>query len=736
MPQDRFLIAPISQGQQTNVKPWLIMDDAFAQLRNMYTWRGSVKKRFGSRVMNGAKSIATQQLFTRFRINIGTTAAVTGNFGPTVVPGVRWKIGQMFSIGDTIFTVYQANGAMYTTGAATGTYDTATGTVTITGNTENPSTAIFFYPAEPVMALATYNQAAINDEQLVGFDTQFAYSYTLSGGWVRLGTATWAGTSATSTNDFYWTTNYRGANAYNFNLFVTNNVVADQIKYWTGAAWTSISPIYNPGNGDVIRTCKIVVPFKNRLLLMNTTEEITAAGGDRTFVNRVRYSQQGDAIAVDAFYEVATRGKGGFIDATVNEAIISCEFIKDRLIVFFEESTWELVDTGNPSLPFAFQKINTELGVESMNSVIPFDRVALGFGNNGIHACNGMNVDRIDQVIPDTIFDVQNNNSGPQRVAGIRDYWVEMSYWSYPSNSANTSISETFPNRVLVYDYINKTWAYNDDSITAFGNYQLEKDLTWADIESEWQEMDDRWVDPSLQDRFKSVIAGNQEGWTFIVDAERNNNCMSLQITNISIAANVISLTIIDHNLPINSYIYIDGITGTLDITDLNDRIYKVTVVSTSVITILADDITGVYSGGGFVSRVSEIEVLTKQYNFYNKAGNNIATQKVDFYVDKTSEGQVSVDFLVSASPQSLLLDSALNGAAVGTGILETTPYALVPYEDLQDRFWHPVYFNAVGENLQLRIFFSEEQIMDQDIAFSDFQINAIMFYVNQTNQY
>ena len=42
-----------------------------------------------------------------------------------------------------------------------------------------------------------------------------------------------------------------------------------------------------------------------------------------------------------------------------DEQIISCEFIKDRLIVFFERSTWELAYTGNEVLPFIWQKINT-----------------------------------------------------------------------------------------------------------------------------------------------------------------------------------------------------------------------------------------------------------------------------------------------------------------------------------------------------------------------------------------
>lgn len=37
---DRFLIAPMQSGLQTNLRPWLIQDDAFSQLNNAYLFRG------------------------------------------------------------------------------------------------------------------------------------------------------------------------------------------------------------------------------------------------------------------------------------------------------------------------------------------------------------------------------------------------------------------------------------------------------------------------------------------------------------------------------------------------------------------------------------------------------------------------------------------------------------------------------------------------------------------------
>ena len=65
MPLDRFMITPINGGLQTDLKPWLVPDDAFSQLNNAYIFRGRVCKRFGSRYMNGTVAQSVAQLNSR-----------------------------------------------------------------------------------------------------------------------------------------------------------------------------------------------------------------------------------------------------------------------------------------------------------------------------------------------------------------------------------------------------------------------------------------------------------------------------------------------------------------------------------------------------------------------------------------------------------------------------------------------------------------------------------------------
>lgn len=734
MPYDRFLIAPFQSGQQTNVRPWIIMDDAFELLLNAYTYRGRIKKRVGSRPMNETVADELQQFNTRLRVDIGTTDA-GGNFAG-IVPGTIFKIGQAFSVGDDMFTVNALGSPvamLSTNGAAAGTYDTATGAVTI-ADPFFPLADVFFYPAEPVMGLITYNQNFVNDELLIAFDTQFSYVF-VAGGWQRIvavitpGSATWTGNNA----QFFWGSNYRGASTSDLLLFVTNANIADNIRFVNSTGqWDTLIPVINAA-GDTVRTCLLIVSFKDRLLLLNTVERIV--GVDTFFLQRCRFSQNGSPFDVDAWRQDIP-GKGGFLDAPTTEAIVSCEFLKDRLIVYFERSTWELVYTGNEILPFRWQKINTERGVESTHSIIPFDKVVMGFGSTGIHACNGINVERIDEKIPFTIFDVHNINFGPQRVAGIRDYFNEQLYWSYSSSAEVDGNNDTFPNRILQYDYLNGSWAISDDSITAFGYFQLQNDIVWQAVSEQWQNYEDAWADPSIQQLFRTVVAGNQEGYTFLMDQGITRNSIALQITDIAApGTGVVTLGAIDHNLPNNSYIFIDFITGTGTLPNLNGNIFQVKTLTKDIFTIDAN-VAGNYTGGGIIRLVSQIFIKTKQYNFYNKAGYNLYIPEVDFLVDRTANGQITIDYVVSSSVLPLQAEAAATGTLIGTGILETTPLALKPLEVTQQRFWHVQYLQADGENIQVLMYLSPGQLLDVNIAWSDFQLHAFMFHAKITSTF
>ncbi len=96
----QYLVGPYETGEQNNIEPWLLPEDAFRVLEDAYVWRGRVKKRFGYSLLGQT------DLNSRLRVKLGTTDG-SGNFSlsAALFPGVIFKIGQMFSIGTEIFTV-------------------------------------------------------------------------------------------------------------------------------------------------------------------------------------------------------------------------------------------------------------------------------------------------------------------------------------------------------------------------------------------------------------------------------------------------------------------------------------------------------------------------------------------------------------------------------------------------------------------------------------------------------
>lgn len=715
MALQKFVVAPINSGLENDRKPWMIPDDAFALLNNAYVFRGRVRKRFGSYLMNGRVAPSVQQLYSRLRVNIGTTNGA-GNFAG-VVPGTIFKIGQLFSVGDEIFTVYQtgAPAAMLrTVNPGVATFNTTTGAVSING--ADALTDVYFYPAEPVMGLPTYETADINFEPTYGFDTQFAYYFDdVVGGWERLGTAAWTGSNA----QLFWWETFRNLNAalqVEPLLFVTNFNVADGIKYYDGTTWTDYvaNTADGIGNNQVL-TARIVIQFKRRLLFLNTIELVN--GVQQEFPNRCRYSWVGDIENATAF-RTDIKGCGGLEGASTAEAIVSAEFIKDRLIVFFERSTWELVYTGNQVRPFVWQKIDTALGAESPFATVPFDKVIMGVGNVGVHACNGSNVERIDQKIPDEVFKIHNGSNSVQRVYGIRDYYSEMVYWSFPSDD-----NRIYPTRVLVYNYRGGSWAFNDDSIACFGYFRHKNVTTWSNNNNIWQESLMTWSSGQLNARALDIVAGNQEGFVFILGADVSRNAPSLQVTNI--VGN--TMTIVDHNLSAGDYINIEN-TGSTGI------ILKVlTVVDANTITISAS-LPGTYVGGATAALVSIIDIKTKQYNFFIDSARNSTINKAVFLLDKTSNGAVTVDYYVSTSSEPLAEMGNANNTLTGNSSLQTSAYSLYPMESTQQRVWHPIYINADGASIQLEIYLSDEQAQLIDCALCDFQMHAMVFYAQPTS--
>ncbi len=727
----KYLVGPYETGEQNNIEPWLLPEDAFRVLEDAYVWRGRVKKRFGYSLLG------TTDLKSRLRIRVGTTDG-SGNLSDKV-PGKKFKIGQMFSIGTEIFTVNKLNSVgppapsvMLDTGSATkATYDTDTGDFVFEGAA--PNTVIFFFPADPVMGLRIRETGAINFEDTLAFDTQFSY-HRVAGAWERIVSTVVDRSIWTGDNfQFFWSTNYTGDAPEDTSFYTVNFNRADHIRILPQGSieWFDLRPKLNllpPDDTNFLDSCRILIAYKDRLLALNTLE--THGTDELSFPWRCRFSQEGDPTDPDTSWVDTVPGKGGFLDPPTRQQIVTVDIIKDRLIVYFERSTWEVVDLGLAATPFKWQQLNNELGCESTFSVIGFDDSILGVGNVGIHSCNGINVKRIDEKIPDEVFKIHNDNKGPERVYGIRDFVPELVYWTFPPE-----VNEpTFPTRVLVYNYKNQSWAFFNDSFTCFGYFQKDTDLTWAlvgTVYTNWASWNAPWNAGRLQSAFPAVVAGNQEGFTFIIDTDNNSNSQSLQITDM-VPPDI--LKIVDHNLKIGDFIRLEEFQGIIFDNLLETPIVKVKEVldvDKNTITIDAD-FTGVYTGGGKARRVSNFNILTKQYNPGTPVGIQFRLPYIDFLLEITAKGQLTIDVLIDASKGTTVQDNTPSGTLLGSNILFTKFEQLFGDQKNSIYTWHRFFVQSQGQFIQLNFKMNDEQMKDFEISSSGFSMQAMLLNVER----
>lgn len=728
---DKFLIAPFKNGLQDNLPSWLIPENAFTRLNNALVFRGRLKKRFGSKLTGTTTTDQLQNLNSRLRIALtgGSAVGITDGTGgatgtlPGTHPGTITE-GQMFSIGTVIYTVSVLGAPadlLQTTATTTATLDNTTGQYVFAGAPD--SEQIYFYTSNPIVGFSNYELGSVNDHTTYAFDKKFIYKYTGSD-WQRDGSVEFKG----SDSDYFWSTNWQGSSPDQVAMFITNNNATkgtipasdDPMYYYNGTTWGDFSAItiINSG-GTTISSASIIVPFKGRLVLMNFMEK---TGTTNThYSNGVAYCHIGSPLSSTAWLEPGETYSGsaatgaGRIYIPVKEGIVSIGLIKDRLIIFCERSTWEMSYTGNHAQPFIFESINSTLGSEARRSAVILDRRVVAIGTTGINSCDGAYTTRIDEEIPDKVYEILKTTEGVKKIHGTRDYFSELIYWSYLKQThADDNI---FNDSLIVYNYRNGNWSFNDDCITSFGLLEQEKELTDANA--------------------SQTLLGNQQGFISVVDSSLGKNAHAMMVTNMAYADPYITLTIYNHNIRVGDFVKIEYPQG---ITGFTDGIYKVVSRPTyDTITITAS-FSGTYTGGGLVSRVSRIEAETKDMNPYVKTGDNINLIKVDFNVEKTTYGEVTIDYDTSTSGLSMITEESNTGTNFGDNTLETRAYKdgasyLIPLEEYQSKLWHEVYFSAYGEFVKLKISLSDDQMLDTNIAESTFVVNGMLLHTEKASR-
>jgi hypothetical protein len=735
-------IAGMSTGLVQSRPELILPDDAYPILQNAYVWRERIKRKQGFQLLGRLR-----RLFTGASLGNSAASPWTFNVFSLVTPPITEADAQLelgsieITIGAIVFTD-QGNGTLTSvTPGNSGIINYASGDITLThtAGIGVATTADFnYFPSLPVMGLLSRELNSINNEQTIAFDQTYAYRYTSNGWQEFIPGTTWTGND----DDFFWSTNY-WVSSNNLKLFwVTNfsGTGGDPIRYTDGVTWTDFAPTINAG-GDVLAQCLALLPFRGRLLAFNTLEGPNLANSD-SFPQRIRWSAIGSPLTANSWRD-DIRGQGGFLDIPTAESIVCVGFVRDNLVIYCERSTWQLRYTGRSISPFQIEKVNTELGAESTFSAVQFDTSLVGIGDKGVVECDSFKSDRIDIKIPDLVFSFNNENEGPKRVYGIRDFVKKLAYWTYPYVPEGGS-PVIYPNRRLVYNYENDSWAIFTDSLTCLGTFQPPSGRTWENTHKPWRECNFPWVNrPAL---ILDIIGGNQQGYVEYLDQTTTND-VSLFIKDIT--GNTTTATVINspnHNLQTNEVIQIKNIpTGTPFASSLNDNNFGVQVIDadnialyvydpvTKAFTLPQLDAPGDYVGGGEMAIRDNFIIQSKKFNFAEQ-GENIQMGYVDVLMDSTPDGAISLyvylnynnDSPVNTLPQNVSLIDQQPDEFFNT----TVPTTSNSYSGIAStKYWQRVYCPVRGTFITLVWTLSNLQLIGVEQE-NDVQIDAQILWL------
>lgn len=509
----------------------------------------------------------------------------------------------------------------------------------------------------------------------------------------------------------------------------------DGIRWYANDAnvngWVNFEPPIN--STLVLKGCRTMITFKDRLIVFAPFEG-TASGTDAVQRNqRARWCQNGTVFftlpvpANQTADPLAWRddipGRGGFIDAPTSEAIIGVEYIRDIIVVFFEQSSWTLRYTGNEALPFVWARLNVEFGSSSQFSTIPFDQGVLAVGQRALISADGNNVSRIDLKIPTTIFEFIEDTTSARRVHGIRDYINELVFWTYVDSSSDT----TYPNKLLLYNYRENNFAIFNDSYTCFGYFTPRTSYLWNTANFFWNDANFFWNSTQAQQLNPKIVAGTNTGYVMILSEDTSND-VQISIMGITVANQAVVTTCGNHNLETGQFVKIVNVQGMTEINNLNTKVEVLSLTTFRCLNIDSSAFSA-YTIGGEIIRINNFSIWTKQFNPFAKYGATVALHTLDLYTDFIKDGAISIYVYVDSNSTV-----PINVPSPGYPQFWQVSYPLDQSNSTfaVDKSWAKFNIHTRGQFVQLQLTLSDEQMLDDDTNTAEFALHALVMYMQK----
>lgn len=496
---------------------------------------------------------------------------------------------------------------------------------------------------------------------------------------------------------------------------------------------------------------KIIFNYKDYLLFLGAVVQ-TSTGAPIYLADTVVFSQignpyytasfQGDPrfptsiisvlvpvnhTAFPAAYFEDSIGFGGSVTAGLDEQILTAGTNEDAIIIGLNTNQTRLMFTGNEIVPFEFFLISSELGSSSTFSVINMDRGVITRGSRGYIITGQTECVRIDNQIPDQVFESTLTNNGSERITAARDFLSEWVYFTYLNNSEEAE-KYFFPNQTLFYNYRDNSWAIFNETYTHYGIFNKETGFTWATVGTiyeTWNAWNDPWKAGASTLLQPQTIAGNQQGFVLVREEENTNEATSLYIRSFSSS----TVTSADHSLDEGDFIVISGAIGTIS-TEVNNKIFSVSQVNRNTFVLNPTIGTGTYSGGGLITRLYVPFIQTKQFPIAWEDARKTRLGSQRYLFSTTDSAQIQLLIYLSQNDSSPYNTGALvpalnttNSSLIYSTTLYTCPEStnlgltpantnlMTPTAAQQSQLWHRKNTSLIGDTVQIGFTISKDQM-------------------------
>ena len=517
-----------------------------------------------------------------------------------------------------------------------------------------------------------------------------------------------------------------------------------------------------------------IIPFKDRLLFLGPQIQ-TSTGSviQRPLQDTVLWSWNGtpyynalvptnsngtETYDVRAYY-VDQTGFGGYLPAGVSKPIGTAVANEDVILIGFGGSgkKTRFVYTNNDLQPFVFYSINSQFPSNSTFSGLAFDDGAVEVGDYGITLTTQQKCDRIDDDIPDEVFQIQAKNNGQNRVNAVRDFFRKWAYFSYPTGDGKTTNgSWKYPSQSFLWNYSDHTWAILRENFTHHGTFRRINQYTWATLPFKtWAQWREPWNAGSSQALFPSIIAGNPQGYvvikgegtseapTGVIAAIANDGMGNTQITSVNHCVNSGDTG----SQGLGDYLYFQSCIGS---TYLNGQIGL--VISTPDADTFVVDIpftAGTYLGLGTYTRLSQPLLQTKQFPFYWAQGRKVRLMAQKYLLDRTANAQATITISLSQDPDAvynsgnIVPDTGVtNSSLIYSQLIYTCPEDSVtgltapnfnlqmPTAPGQFQIWHRMNTSLIGDSVQIGLTLSDTQMRNLTYATSEIALHGMQLNV------